>query len=173
MRGKRHRLGWMPIWRNVSLWIVENGPCANLAGTRKPAGERRRNTCVVSPSSRLCTVGFRRRRVRRPVAAETITLRMAWTRTATRASDGRPAQAIPRAEQGHQIVLDQVPYKPINQNLPMQLASARARHGAHRRYGGLSRYALDMRPSLRTPPTGNQFRVWNGCGGSDQAIPAS
>jgi alpha-1,4-digalacturonate transport system substrate-binding protein len=88
-----------------------------------------------------------------PATAETTTLRMAWY------SDGNEGEVMAELlkrfhEQNKdiEIVLDQVPYKAINENLPMQLAAGQGPDMARIvDMGGLSRYALDMRPLLRDP----------------------
>ena len=58
------------------------------------------------------------------------------------------------------VVLDQVPYKAINENLPVQLASGQGPDMARVvDMGGLSRYVLDMRPLSEGPRLlGEEFR---------------
>ncbi|WFU44242.1 extracellular solute-binding protein [Bradyrhizobium sp. CB82] len=86
----------------------------------------------------------------RAAAAQT-TLRMTWY------SDGNEgevmADLLRRFESKNRdihVVLDQVPFKAINENLPVQLASGQgpdiARVGD---MGGLARYMLDLRPYLK------------------------
>jgi hypothetical protein len=85
------------------------------------------------------------------VAAAQTTLRMTWY------SDGNEgevmADLLRRFEDKNRdirVVLDQVPFKAINENLPVQLASGQgpdiARVGD---LGGLARYMLDLRPYLK------------------------
>ncbi len=84
--------------------------------------------------------------------AET-TLRMTWY------SDGNEGDVMTDLlkrfhEQNKDIdvVLDQVPYKAVNENLPVQLASGQGPDMARVvDMGGLSKYALDMRPNLKDP----------------------
>ena len=93
--------------------------------------------------------------------AQTTTLRMAWY------SDGNEgevmADLLKRFEEQNkdiEVVLDQVPYKAINENLPVQLASGQGPDMARVvDMGGLSRYVLDMRPYLKDPPIGTEFRT--------------
>jgi len=86
-----------------------------------------------------------------PALAQT-TLRMTWY------SDGNEgevmADLLKRFESKNpdiKVVLDQVPFKAINETLPVQLASGQgpdmARVGD---MGGLARYMLDLRPYLKT-----------------------
>lgn len=86
----------------------------------------------------------------RPAEAQTV-LRMTWY------SDGNEgevmADLLRRFEDKNRdihVVLDQVPFKAINENLPVQLASGQgpdiARVGD---MGGLARYMLDLRPYLK------------------------
>ena len=85
------------------------------------------------------------------VAAAQTTLRMTWY------SDGNEgevmADLLRRFEDKNRdirVALDQVPFKAINENLPVQLASGQgpdiARVGD---LGGLARYMLDLRPYLK------------------------
>ncbi len=79
------------------------------------------------------------------------TVRIAWY------SDGNEgevlADLLKRFEAGNKdikVVLDQVPYKAITENLPVQLASGQGPDIARVvDLGGVARYALDMRPYLK------------------------
>ncbi|MBR0686330.1 extracellular solute-binding protein [Bradyrhizobium manausense] len=85
------------------------------------------------------------------VAAAQTTLRMTWY------SDGNEgevmADLLRRFEDKHpdiHVVLDQVPFKAINENLPVQLASGQGPDIARvADMGGLARYMLDLRPYLK------------------------
>lgn len=85
------------------------------------------------------------------VAAAQTTLRMTWY------SDGNEgevmAELLRRFEDKHRdihVVLDQVPFKAINENLPVQLASGQGPDIARvSDMGGLARYMLDLRPYLK------------------------
>lgn len=112
-----------------------------------------------------------------PASAETTVLRMAWY------SDGNEGEVMADLlrrfhEQNKDIdvVLDQVPYKAINENLPVQLASGQGPDMARIvDMGGLSRYALDMRPYLKDPgyweTNFGPFLEWMRPPGDLQAIP--
>ncbi len=84
-----------------------------------------------------------------PVAAQT-TLRMEWY------SDGNEGEVMTdllkrfeAANSDIKVVLDQVPYKAINETLPVQLASGQGPDMARvSDLGGLARYMLDLRPYL-------------------------
>jgi alpha-1,4-digalacturonate transport system substrate-binding protein len=84
-------------------------------------------------------------------AAAQTTLRMTWY------SDGNEgevmADLLRRFEDKNKdihVVLDQVPYKAINENLPVQLASGQGPDIARvSDLGGLARYMLDLRPYLK------------------------
>ncbi len=79
------------------------------------------------------------------------TVRIAWY------SDGNEGEVVSdllkRFEAQNQdikVVLDQVPYKAITENLPVQLASGQGPDIARVvDLGGVARYALDMRPYLK------------------------
>lgn len=85
------------------------------------------------------------------IAAAQTTLRMTWY------SDGNEgevmAELLRRFEDKHRdihVVLDQVPFKAINENLPVQLASGQGPDIARvSDMGGLARYMLDLRPYLK------------------------
>ena len=112
-----------------------------------------------------------------PAAAETTRLRMAWY------SDGNEGEVMAdllkrfhEQNKDIEIVLDQVPYKAINENLPMQLASGQGPDMARIvDMGGLSRYALDMRPLLKDPAywetNFGPFLEWMRPAGDTKAIP--
>ena len=86
-------------------------------------------------------------------AAQTTTVRMTWY------SDGNEGEVIAdllkRFEAQNQdikVVIDQVPFKAINETLPVQLASGQGPAMARIvDMGGLSRFALDLRPYLKDP----------------------
>jgi alpha-1,4-digalacturonate transport system substrate-binding protein len=74
------------------------------------------------------------------------------------------------------VVLDQVPFKAINENLPVQVASGQGPDMARIvDMGGMSRFALDMRPYLRDPAYWEQnfgpFLEWMRPAGDTQSIP--
>ncbi|CAL78139.1 putative sugar ABC transporter, periplasmic binding protein [Bradyrhizobium sp. ORS 278] len=112
-----------------------------------------------------------------PAWAETVTLRMAWY------SDGNEGEVMTDLlkrfhdqNKDIEVVLDQVPYKAINENLPVQLASGQGPDMARVvDMGGLSRYALDMRPLLKDPgywdANFGPFLAWMRPAGDTQAIP--
>jgi alpha-1,4-digalacturonate transport system substrate-binding protein len=85
------------------------------------------------------------------VAQAQTTVRMSWY------SDGNEGEVVAdllkRFEAQNKdikIVLDQVPYKAINENLPVQLASGQGPDIARVvDLGGIARYALDLRPYLK------------------------
>lgn len=88
-----------------------------------------------------------------PVAAETTTLRMTWY---SDANEGEVmADLLKRFHEQNkdiEIILDQVPYKAVNETLPVQLASGQGPDMARVvDMGGVSRFALDMRPFLKDP----------------------
>jgi alpha-1,4-digalacturonate transport system substrate-binding protein len=109
--------------------------------------------------------------------AQTTTVRMAWY------SDGNEgevmADLLKRFEVENKdikVVLDQVPYKAINENLPVQLASGQGPDMARVvDMGGLSRYVLDMRPYLKDPAYWEQnfgpFLAWMRPAGETKSIP--
>src|ERR1700751_3779680 len=88
-----------------------------------------------------------------PIAAGATTLRMTWY------SDGNEGEVMADLLKRFQaqnkdieVVLDQVPFKAINEALPVQLASGEGPDLARiTDMGGLSRYALDLRPYLKDP----------------------
>lgn len=112
-----------------------------------------------------------------PVAAETTTLRMTWY------SDGNEGEVMAdllkrfhEQNKDIEIVLDQVPYKAVNETLPVQLASGQGPDMARVvDMGGLSRFALDMRPFLRDPgyweTNFGPFLEWMRPAGDTTAIP--
>jgi len=108
--------------------------------------------------------------------AQTV-LRMTWY------SDGNEGEVIAdllkRFEEKNKdirVVLDQVPFKAINENLPVQLASGQgpdmARVGD---MGGLARYMLDLRPYLKTAAyweaSYGPFLQWMRLPGDTSSIP--
>ena len=109
--------------------------------------------------------------------AQTTTLRMAWY------SDGNEgevmADLLKRFEEQNKdikVVLDQVPFKAVNENLPVQLASGQGPDMARVvDMGGLSRYVLDMRPYLKDPTyweqNFGQFLPWMRPVGDTKSIP--
>jgi alpha-1,4-digalacturonate transport system substrate-binding protein len=111
-----------------------------------------------------------------PVRAET-TVRMTWY------SDGNEGEVIAdllkRFEAQNQdikVTIDQVPFKAINETLPVQLASGQGPDMARIvDMGGLSRFALDLRPYLKDPAYWEQnfgpFLEWMRPAGDTQAIP--
>lgn len=115
--------------------------------------------------------------LRGPAEAQTTTLRMAWY------SDGNEgevmADLLKRFEEQNKdikVVLDQVPFKAVNENLPVQLASGQGPDMARVvDMGGLSRYVLDMRPYLKDPTyweqNFGQFLPWMRPVGDTKSIP--
>jgi len=111
-----------------------------------------------------------------PAYAQT-TLRIAWY------SDGNEgevlADLLKRFEAQNKdikVVLDQVPFKAINENLPVQVASGQGPDMARIvDMGGMSRYALDMRPHLKDPTYWEQnfgpFLEWMRPEGDTRSIP--
>lgn len=85
------------------------------------------------------------------IAQAQTTLRMTWY------SDGNEGEVVSdllkRFEEKNKdirVVLDQVPYKAITENLPVQLASGQGPDMARVvDLGGIARYALDLRPHLK------------------------
>ena len=81
------------------------------------------------------------------------TLRMTWY------SDGNEGEVMSdllrRFEEQNKdikVVLDQVPFKAINENLPVQLAAGQGPDLARvADLGGVARYTLDLRPHLKDP----------------------
>ncbi|CAH1663300.1 ABC transporter substrate-binding protein [Chelatococcus asaccharovorans] len=112
-----------------------------------------------------------------PARAETATIRMTWY------SDGNEgevmADLLKRFEEQNKdvkVVLDQVPFKAINENLPVQVASGQGPDIARVvDIGGLSRYYLDMRPHLKDAAYWEQnfgpFLEWMRPAGDTQSIP--
>jgi alpha-1,4-digalacturonate transport system substrate-binding protein len=109
--------------------------------TRRAIGASMLAACLLTPPG---STGIR------AAEAQTV-LRMTWY------SDGNEgevmADLLRRFEDKNRdihVVLDQVPFKAINENLPVQLASGQgpdiARVGD---LGGLARYMLDLRPYLK------------------------
>ncbi|KFC70485.1 putative sugar ABC transporter, periplasmic binding protein [Bosea sp. LC85] len=111
-----------------------------------------------------------------PVHAQT-TLRMAWY------SDGNEgevlADLLKRFEEQNKdikVILDQVPYKAINENLPVQLASGQGPDMARVvDLGGISRYTLDLTPYLKDTGYWNQnfgpFLQWMRPADDSKSIP--
>jgi alpha-1,4-digalacturonate transport system substrate-binding protein len=111
------------------------------------------------------------------VAAGATTLRMTWY------SDGNEgevmADLLKRFQEQNkdiEVVLDQVPFKAINETLPVQLASGEGPDLARiTDMGGLSRYALDLRPYLKDPAyweaNFGPFLAWMRPAGDTTAIP--
>jgi alpha-1,4-digalacturonate transport system substrate-binding protein len=111
-----------------------------------------------------------------PAAAQT-TLRLAWY------SDGNEGEVmrdlLNRFEASHpgiKVVLDAVPFKAINENLPVQLAAGQGPDMARVvDFGGLAKYALDLRPLLSNAPYWEQnfgpFLEWMREPGNTTAIP--
>ena len=112
-----------------------------------------------------------------PAYAQTTTVRMTWY------SDGAEgevmADLLKRFEEQNKdikVVLDQVPFKAINENLPVQLASGQGPDIARIvDMGGLSRYVLDLRPHLKDPAYWEQnfgpFLEWMRPAGDTRSIP--
>jgi alpha-1,4-digalacturonate transport system substrate-binding protein len=112
-----------------------------------------------------------------PATAETTTLRMTWY------SDGNEGEVMAdllkrfhEQNKDIEIVLDQVPYKAVNETLPVQLASGQGPDMARIvDMGGLSRFALDLRPFLKDPAywetNFGPFLEWMRPAGDTQAIP--
>src|SRR5215475_9266279 len=83
--------------------------------------------------------------------AQTTTVRMAWY------SDGNEGEVmsdlLKRFEAQNKdikVVLDQVPFKAINESLPVQVASGQGPDMARIvDMGGMSRFVLDLRPHLK------------------------
>src|ERR671913_312943 len=81
------------------------------------------------------------------------TLRMTWY------SDGNEGEVMSdllRRFEGQnkdiKVVLDQVPFKAINENLPVQLAAGQGPDLARvADLGGVARFMLDLRPHLKNP----------------------
>ncbi|WP_210494055.1 ABC transporter substrate-binding protein [Microvirga antarctica] len=105
------------------------------------------------------------------------TLRMTWY------SDGNEGEVMTdllrRFEEKNKdikVVLDQVPFKAINENLPVQLASNQgpdiARVGD---LGGIAKYMLDLRPHLQNPAyfeaSYGPFLSWMRVPGDTSSIP--
>jgi alpha-1,4-digalacturonate transport system substrate-binding protein len=105
------------------------------------------------------------------------TLRMTWY------SDGNEgevmADLLRRFEDKNKdihVVLDQVPYKAINENLPVQLASGQGPDIARvSDLGGLARYMLDLRPYLKDiaywEANYGPFLQWMRVAGDTSSIP--
>jgi alpha-1,4-digalacturonate transport system substrate-binding protein len=111
------------------------------------------------------------------IGASATTLRMTWY------SDGNEGEVLTdllkRFEEQNkdiEVVLDQVPFKAINETLPVQLASAQGPDLARiTDMGGLSRYVLDLRPYLKDPAyweaNFGPFLAWMRPAGDTTAIP--
>jgi alpha-1,4-digalacturonate transport system substrate-binding protein len=71
------------------------------------------------------------------------------------------------------VVLDQVPYKAITENLPVQLASGQGPDIARVvDLGGIARYALDLRPYLKDAAIGRRISGRSCPGCARRVIPA-
>lgn len=111
-----------------------------------------------------------------PAAAQT-TLRMTWY------SDGNEGEVMKdllgrfeARNPGIKVALDTVPFKAINENLPVQLAAGQGPDIARVvDFGGLSKFALDLRPHLTNAPYWEQnfgpFLEWMREPGNTSAIP--
>ena len=111
-----------------------------------------------------------------PVAAQT-TLRMTWY------SDGNEGEVmkdlLARFEARNsdiKIVLDSVPFKAINENLPVQLAAGQGPDIARVvDLGGIAKFALDLRPHIKNAAYWEQnfgpFLEWMREPGNTAAIP--
>jgi alpha-1,4-digalacturonate transport system substrate-binding protein len=105
------------------------------------------------------------------------TLRMAWY------SDGNEGEVLldllKRFEAKNpdiKVIVDQVPFKAINETLPVQLASGQGPDMARvTDLGGIARYTLDLRPYLQNPGYWEQnfgpFLEWMRPEGDTTAIP--
>ena len=81
-------------------------------------------------------------------------------RTAMKSRSCPTCSDASRRKNGHQDRLDQVPFKAINENLPVQLAAGQGPDLARvADLGGVARYMLDLRPHLKDPPIRNEFRT--------------
>jgi alpha-1,4-digalacturonate transport system substrate-binding protein len=112
-----------------------------------------------------------------PAAAETVTLRMTWY---SDSNEGEVmADLLKRFHERNtdiDVIVDQVPFKAINENLPVQLASGQGPDMARIvDMGGLSRYALDMRSLLKDPgyweTNFGPFLEWMRPAGDTKSIP--
>ncbi len=107
-------------------------------------------------------------------AAAQTTVRIAWY------SDGNEGEVVSdllkRFEAQNKdikVVLDQVPYKAITENLPVQLASGQGPDIARVvDLGGVARYALDLRPYLKDASYWEKNSVPSCPGCGLRAIPA-
>ncbi|MCB8822041.1 ABC transporter substrate-binding protein [Microvirga rosea] len=105
------------------------------------------------------------------------TLRMTWY------SDGNEGEVMTdllrRFEEQNKdikVVLDQVPFKAINENLPVQLAAGQGPDLARvADLGGVARYMLDLRPHLKDPAyfetNFGPFLEWMRLPGDSSSIP--
>ena len=121
----------------------------------------------------FCGVGFAG-----PAFSET-TVRMAWY------SDGNEGEVLldllKRFEAKNpdiKVVVDQVPFKAINETLPVQLASGQGPDMARVvDLGGVARYTLDLRPYLKDPAYWEKnfgpFLAWMRPEGDTARSPAS
>jgi alpha-1,4-digalacturonate transport system substrate-binding protein len=112
-----------------------------------------------------------------PIAAGATTLRMTWY------SDGNEGEVMAdllkrfhEQNKDIEVVLDQVPFKAINETLPVQLASGEGPDLARiTDLGGLSRFALDLRPYLKDPAywetNFGPYLAWMRPAGDTTAIP--
>lgn len=111
-----------------------------------------------------------------PALAQT-TLRMTWY------SDGNEGEVMrdllnrfEASNPGIKVVLDTVPFKAVNENLPVQLAAGQGPDMARIvDFGGLAKYALDLRPHLGNAAYWEQnfgpFLEWMREPGNKTAIP--
>lgn len=119
----------------------------------------------------FCGVGFAG-----PAFSET-TVRIAWY------SDGNEGEVLldllkrfEAANSDIKVVVDQMPFKAINETLPVQVASGQGPDIARVvDLGGMSRYTLDLRPYLKDPAYWEKnfgpFLTWMRPEGDTQSIP--
>src|SRR3954449_10993098 len=119
----------------------------------------------------FCGVGFAG-----PAFSET-TVRIAWY------SDGNEGEVLldllkrfEAANSDIKVVVDQMPFKAINETLPVQVASGQGPDIARVvDLGGMSRYTLDLRPYLKDPAYWEKnfgpFLTWMRPDGDTQSIP--
>jgi alpha-1,4-digalacturonate transport system substrate-binding protein len=109
--------------------------------------------------------------------AQTTTVRMTWY------SDGNEGEVMAdllkrfkEANKDIDVVLDEVPFKAINENLPVQVASGQGPDIARVvDLGGMSRFALDLRPLVKDPAYWDAnfgpFLNWMRVPGDNTSIP--
>jgi alpha-1,4-digalacturonate transport system substrate-binding protein len=112
-----------------------------------------------------------------PAASAQTTLRMTWY------SDGNEGEVVrdllgrfEKANPDVKVVVDQVPFKAINENLPVQLAAGEGPDMARVvDLGGVARYTLDLRPHLKDAAYFEKnfgpFLEWMRAPGDTAAIP--